>query len=481
MTPGSGKTAGPPSKPVPISTPLAASPVERAGFLLAMGFLLMLYTRLHERYAPSLHLPAVFASGMVLAAVLSGGLFRTIKLRVTLFLLAFTVWFMACIPFAAWRGGSFALLTDRWGKSMLIFLALSCLVVTFEQTRRMLRWNAVCVALAAGLALFLFGSYQGGRLGLFAEGELANANQFAMVLVLALPLCWYWLANPVSNLLQKMPALAMAGVILVALVRTGSRAALLAVGLMLLIAFFQASNSGRVKMVIATFILVPLIVLLTPRQALLRYSTFFEAAEPEVSDEEVSMQISTMQSTTMRLKLQKEAVLMTLRYPVFGLGPGNFIVVRSEEKQRQGATGAEAWLQPHNTYTQISSEMGIPGILLFLGAVACCFTGMSQLKKAARARRDHPELAEVRLIANCLILQLSALCLLLVFGTNAYDFYFPAIAGQIVGVQLTAMQVVRRHLNAPAATPAPMPAQGLSQATPRRTPIARLTPRGTGA
>ena len=45
---------------------------------------------------------------------------------------------------------------------------------------------------------------------------------------------------------------------------------------------------------------------------------------------------------------------MTANHPIFGVGPGNF----------QTLTGD--WHVTHNTYTELSSECGIPALFLFL-------------------------------------------------------------------------------------------------------------------
>jgi len=37
-------------------------------------------------------------------------------------LLVFTCWFMVCIPFAIWRGGSFGVLINLWYKTALMFV-----------------------------------------------------------------------------------------------------------------------------------------------------------------------------------------------------------------------------------------------------------------------------------------------------------------------------------------------------------------------
>ncbi|MEP6601120.1 MAG: hypothetical protein ABJB49_04840 [Nitrospirota bacterium] len=46
-----------------------------------------------------------------------------------------------------------------------------------------------------------------------------------------------------------------------------------------------------------------------------------------------------------------------------GVGPGNFPVAYWTESKSQGKPAA--WNVSHNSYTQVSSEMGIPGFIVF--------------------------------------------------------------------------------------------------------------------
>src|SRR5207249_4894978 len=57
-----------------------------------------------------------------------------------------------------------------------------------------------------------------------------------------------------------------------------------------------------------------------------------------------------------------QSIRYTLEYPIFGLGLGNFGVASGTDVGRP-----EAWRTTHNTYTQISSEAGIPALMLFVG------------------------------------------------------------------------------------------------------------------
>src|SRR5258708_6182733 len=72
-----------------------------------------------------------------LAALLSGrvDLLWTRELKIVLLL---TGWYIAGVPFALWRGGSFETLTHVWLKTFLIFFLLTQVLVTVERVRKLL-------------------------------------------------------------------------------------------------------------------------------------------------------------------------------------------------------------------------------------------------------------------------------------------------------------------------------------------------------
>ena len=56
-----------------------------------------------------------------------------------------------------------------------------------------------------------------------------------------------------------------------------------------------------------------------------------------------------------------------MEHPIFGVGPGIFTVGEADLAKSEGQ--AAQWHVSHNSYTQVSSEMGIPGLLLYLAAL----------------------------------------------------------------------------------------------------------------
>jgi O-antigen ligase len=90
------------------------------------------------------------------------------------------------------------------------------------------------------------------------------------------------------------------------------------------------------------------------------------------------------------------------------------------------------WEVSHNSYTQVSSELGIPGILLLLAIYVTAFRQVWRVGRAA-GRRDRED---VRQTSFVLLLALTVLCVHFCFDSMAYVFYMPLITGLIAAFAL---------------------------------------------
>ena len=86
-----------------------------------------------------------------------------------------------------------------------------------------------------------------------------------------------------------------------------------------------------------------------------------------------------------------QAIRMTGQHPLLGVGPGVFGDVAWDERKADVGVGG-GLLVTHNTYTQFSSELGIPGFLFFvvtlLLGIACA------LSDYRRNRERNPPVAQ---------------------------------------------------------------------------------------
>src|ERR1051326_5978658 len=121
-----------------VTTEARANPFRVGGVFMVTIFLLITYSRAFEVVLDnSYHLPQITAAVAVFLAIFAGQLRDTLTHPLTQLFGVFTLWFIACIPFAYWRRGSIAVFTDRWAKSLMVFFAISALVVSMRQLRKL--------------------------------------------------------------------------------------------------------------------------------------------------------------------------------------------------------------------------------------------------------------------------------------------------------------------------------------------------------
>ena len=422
--------------------------------MLFLGaFLILAYSRVAEVVGiGKLHLPLLTGGTAALIALLAGRVQQTLHYWLTRLMVLFTVWFMVCIPFAFWRGGSFNVLVDRWSRSFLVFFLIVTLVHNLTQLRRVCLLLFCSISLAAIMATTVYGVISAdGRLSM-RMGELANANQFAMVCLMGLP---FGLAVICDSTWPKMLRILSCGpmmLLCITILRTGSRTGLLALVLLALAGFLLLPTFGRLVWILGAVITVIAVMLILPDVIATRLSTVFDPDIEADNAAEMETLISSEQSTASRLQVIKEGFAYTLEKPVFGLGPGNFIERRNTDYHEK--FGHHGYLESHNSYVQVASEMGIPGLLIFVASLLVGYRISTRVYGRLKHARS-PD--EIRLKYQALGMRLIVLVMALfaVFNHIAYDFYIPTVLAlvlvleRIVDVQATPAVAAARPAAAP--------------------------------
>jgi O-antigen ligase len=174
-----------------------------------------------------------------------------------------------------------------------------------------------------------------------------------------------------------------------------------------------------------------------------RYTTMFGGSAGE--SEEVEQ--SALESRNNRLALLKESIRFTILNPVFGVGPGVYEAYAADVAVSEGRRGH--WQVTHNTYSQISSEAGIPALIFWLGALLGCIKATRQIYKANGY--GNPEAGR---LAYAMFLTLIAFAITAIFDSVVYQMYFPTLAGLTVAL---VNSVSGERATAPRATE-PLPA-----------------------
>src|SRR5260370_13538804 len=113
----------------------------KIGFVFLWLFTVAVYAR-PEDIVPvlgQLHLTFVFGlcSGLAFLGALLSGNTRLLWSRELQIVLLLTAWYIASIPFAFWKGGSFQILLNLLLKTLFISFLLTQTLVTLERIRRL--------------------------------------------------------------------------------------------------------------------------------------------------------------------------------------------------------------------------------------------------------------------------------------------------------------------------------------------------------
>ena len=112
------------------------------------------------------------------------------------------------------------------------------------------------------------------------------------------------------------------------------------------------------------------------------------------------------------------------------------------------------WHETHNSYTQISSECGIPALIFFVSAVVSAYRLALKTYRLARA---NPGNCGIAATAFSLMLGIIGFMSVIMFANFGYRFYEPALCGLCVMMYTAAQHEMAARKFKAAATPAPAP------------------------
>jgi O-antigen ligase len=322
-------------------------------------------------------------------------------------LLVFQLWLT--VPMSpVWRGGAFDTTLD-FSKVLLIVLVMGVAVTTMARLRRLIFVQTASVVAIAAVTLTRK-ELSMGRLVGAVHGIYENSNELALIAVLTLPFCFAFLLRTRSW--WRKALWGMAAMLLVySTMLTGSRGgllALLACGAVCLREF--GIRGRRIGLVLSAGGVAMVLVLFAGDTVRDRFQDMFN--EQPTTQAGRAAYGSAMQ----RQELFWRALAVTAEHPIFGVGPGNFNSISG------------MWHDQHNSYTQMSSEGGVPALILYLLLLWCA---MSNLRKTNRLA---PPDSEEAIFAMALR---SGLCGFMVgsfFASSAYQFFPYFLVGYSSGL-----------------------------------------------
>jgi O-antigen ligase len=347
----------------------------------------------------------------------------------TKLVLLLSAWFVAGIPFAFWKSGSLQVLIHVWSKTVLIFLLLTVTLVTIDRIRAVL-WAIILSELFAtsfsillpGKSLWIGERIYGANVGFLGWNFLGIAAAMTIPYIATL---FVTRRSILSTCLLIATSLSMMWM----LIMTASRGGFLNVVFSMVltsIVVLRGSSRGRLAGIMIGAVLLAAIVM-APPVFWERLGTVWNSSDANAYTNPLASgleQLAAEESTEGRLILLHRSIQYTLEHPVFGLGLGNFNLASGAQH------GAEpnAWMGTHNTFTQISSEAGIPALVLFVMILISAVRGMNRIRQAAGQSSGRRELS---LMASATLISLSSFafgaCVAHV-GYDYYCFYIVAIA-----------------------------------------------------
>ena len=438
--------ATPYSQPFPL-TPQTASPIavrvdetslfQGLGFAVLLVFLFLAFSRIFDVKFGTLHITGIAYRIVFVMVLLSRGFLVALKTNIGKALLGFTICFGLSVPFSVWKSGSLVLFRDSWLTfSFASFLAVGGLVTNYQQSVKVFKTLAYAFFVFAIIAN-VFGSSNNGRLFL-EQGKFANPNEMAQALLLGLPM-WGAMILFSKSFPGKVFAAGVVVLILATTFRTGSRGAMIAFLVMVLVLFLRASIMGKMQIMLAVVVFLGVVLTTMPGKLISRYQTTV-SQEADDGGMDSEMLASAHSSTQSRKELLRHSLIFTMHHPLFGVGPGMFEVADDGYSKDLGAKKG-SWLGTHNSYTQVSSEIGIPAFLFFVAAIWMALKGPYSVYQKTRG---DPRLEEMGTIALGLHYCLIIYAVTILFEHIAYTIMLPVFGGMAASLVRTAAVEIQR-------------------------------------
>jgi hypothetical protein len=391
-----------------------------------MAFLFLRFTGLHEvvSFRLGFNMYPLYIVGLpaIACLLLSGGLARTMRAKEAKYWLGFVACLILSIPFSDWKGGSLAVVMSYLRTNFIVLFLIAGLVMTWRECWRLLGMLSLAAITSILLGVFFRADTMAddGRLAVSDGLTMGNANDYAALLTLLLPFLALVLMTPGRAIVLRIVALGGLLYGLYAILSTGSRGAEIAIFVAFAFILYRLSPIQRIWLAVAAVAVGALLVVALPGTITQRLATLVWTRSDAAQDEAAG-------SGESRWYLLRKSLIFTVQRPLFGVGPGEFADHEGFAARAEGLHGN--WHATHNTYTQISSEVGIPAAIFFIAALVSAYRLMSRTLRQARARPPSRENAMIAAGAFCVLIAIVAFSCSVFFLSLAYQFYFLALTG----------------------------------------------------
>lgn len=409
--------------------PKGRSAIPRDGLLLVLALMVLTFIWRVQDLFPAFgrFSPALVATGLgVVLWVLDGDPRRrlhhlgtpTFKL-----LVALAIIMLLSVPGSLWQGQSIRFLTEDFVFTFVFMLLVAASIRGTRDVEWFALLNVAGAVLYSVVVLLKQKVTSDGRLsGL----RYYDANDLAMVLVCTLPLAVYFLRNTVKPI-TRLAALGAFGLILLTIVKTGSRGGFLGlvVAMGYILFHFRAiKRSTRIGAAITGLIVVTAVgseAYWTRIQSMVRPEEDYNFSENNLAG---------------RMAIWKRGLGYMASRPLFGVGVRCFPqaegMLSSVGTQRAAQSQGFKWSVAHNSFVEVGAELGLPALIIFVLALVRSIQMMSRLR--ARASPGGAITPADAALGQALIGSLLGYVVSGFFLSQGYSAYLYTLFGMVIGL-----------------------------------------------
>jgi O-antigen ligase len=408
--------------PVPLN-PEINNPSRIIAFTLAVCMVFIRFSYVHQIQTMLMHFNLrmlyIFGIPALLGMVLAGGIQRSFKGgQPAVYWTAFALWLPVATVFSSWKGGSAGVVMNFWRTDLPMLFMIAGLALTWRECKILMSavaWAVVIIMLSARL---FAGEQYNYRVGL-EFGSIANPNDYAAHLILVLPFL-LWVVFASKNFILRILALGGVGFGLKLIIGSASRGALVAIAVDVVFLLWRGTAKQRLGFMVAGPICASAVLAFTPAATLHRLAAF-SVTKSSADTAEAREAIESSQAR--KYEIQK-ALEYIGSHPLFGVGPGQFSSFEGTHNIVMGNHGL--WHETHNTFAQVGSECGVPGLILFAAGILSTLSLLNRTYQAARKRSDS---LDIQTAAFCAMMGVLGFTVAVTFLSFGYSFYFPAMGG----------------------------------------------------
>lgn len=281
-------------------------------------------------------------------------------------ILAMTFIALITIPIAKDPGTAWDTFNEPFIKAVVMFIVM---VNVIRTRRRLLQMMWVSISVGIYLSWTSIGMYLDGkftvdsyRVGVEVGGLFGNTNDMALHFVMMTPLV-IALGIGTSSKIWKIVYFASAALFVGANMVTFSRGGFIGLMAVAVVLAWKLGRKHRLNVTVASIVVGGLVMVAAPGNYGLRMLSIFVPGLDNGSSDQ-------------RRELLERSLLVTARNP-WGIGIGNFPIVGIHDHQT------------HNAFTQVSSELGILGLVAYMVFIISPFRKLRAIERTLFTSQDH--------------------------------------------------------------------------------------------